>query len=80
MRSLTASASTAVCGRKSGARVGSRHPETANAYRRAYEPGSDATFIGNSPRGLQLRVSYFDGIELLPPVAAVVASPAASAE
>jgi len=46
----------------------------ASAYRRAYEPGFDATFIGYSPRGLQLRVSYFDAAVLLPP------APAASAE
>ena len=40
----------------------------AAAYRHAHEPGFDATFIGYSPRGMQLRVSYFDGAELLPPV------------
>lgn len=40
----------------------------ASAYRHAHEPAFDATFIGYSPRGLQLRVSYFDGAELLPPV------------
>ena len=28
-------------------------------YERAYEPAADSTFIGYSPRGLQLRVSYF---------------------
>lgn len=39
----------------------------AAAYKRAYEPAFDATFIGYSPRGLQLRVSYFDGAELLAP-------------
>ena len=39
----------------------------AAAYRRAYEPGFEATFIGYSPRGLQLRVSYFDAAVLLPP-------------
>jgi hypothetical protein len=39
----------------------------ASAYRRVHEPGFDATFIGYSPRGLQLRVSWFDGAELLPP-------------
>lgn len=39
----------------------------AAAYRRAHEPAFDATFIGYSPRGLQLRVSYFDGAELLAP-------------
>ena len=39
----------------------------AAAYRRAHEPGFDATFIGYSPRGLQLRVSYFDNAVLLAP-------------
>ena len=39
----------------------------AAAYRRAPEPGFEATFIGYSPRGLQLRVSYFDAAVLLPP-------------
>jgi hypothetical protein len=39
----------------------------AAASRRAHEPGFDATFIGYSPRGLPLRVSYFEGAELLPP-------------
>ena len=39
----------------------------AAAYRRAHEPGFEATFIGYSPRGLQLRVSYFDNAVLLPP-------------
>ena len=39
----------------------------ATAYRRAYEPAFDATFIGYSPRGLQLRVSYFQDAILLPP-------------
>lgn len=39
----------------------------AAAYKRAHEPGFDATFIGYSPRGLQLRVSYFDNAVLLAP-------------
>lgn len=39
----------------------------AAAYRRAVEPGFDAVFIGYSPRGLQLRVSYFDDAILQPP-------------
>lgn len=39
----------------------------AAAYRRAHEPGFDATFIGYSPRGLQLRVSYFEDAVLLAP-------------
>ncbi len=39
----------------------------AAAYKRAHEPAFDATFIGYSPRGLQLRVSYFDDAELMVP-------------
>jgi len=39
----------------------------AAAYRHAYEPAFDATFIGYSPHGLQLRVSYFEDAILLPP-------------
>lgn len=38
------------------------------AYPHAFEPEFGAVFIGYSPRGLQLRVSYFDGATLLPPV------------
>lgn len=49
------------------------------AYPHAHEPGFDATFIGYSPRGLQLRVSYFPGAELLPPAAQAIASPPAMA-
>jgi len=39
----------------------------ATYYTRAYIPQADSTFIGYSPRGLQLRVSYFEGATLLPP-------------
>jgi len=39
----------------------------AAAYRRAVEPGFDAVFIGYSPKGLPLRVSYFDDARLLTP-------------
>lgn len=39
------------------------------AYPHAHEPDFDATFIGYSPRGLQLRVSYFQGASLQPPAA-----------
>ena len=50
------------------------------AYPRAHEPDFGAAFIGYSPRGLQLRVSYFDDAELLPPatVAAVRKQPPVS--
>lgn len=39
----------------------------AAAYKRAVEHGFDAIFIGYSPRGLQLRASYFEDAVLLPP-------------
>jgi hypothetical protein len=37
-------------------------------YERAYEPAADSTFIGYSPAGLQLRVSYFKNACLLQPL------------
>lgn len=37
-------------------------------YKRAHAPEVGYTFIGYSPRGLQLYVSYFEGAVLLPPV------------
>lgn len=40
----------------------------ATHYTRVHEPAGDSTFIGYSPRGLQLRASYFEGARLLPPV------------
>jgi hypothetical protein len=40
----------------------------ARFYRSAYVAEADSTFIGYSPRGLQLRVSYFADAVLLPPV------------
>lgn len=39
----------------------------ASAYTQAIVPGFDAVFIGYSPRGLQLRVSYFEDATLLTP-------------
>jgi hypothetical protein len=42
----------------------------ATHYTRAYEPAAESTFIGYSPRGLHLRVSYFDDARLLSPVPA----------
>ena len=47
-------------------------------YRRAYEPSGDFTFIGYSPRGFQLRVSYFEGAVLQPPATAANAAPVAA--
>lgn len=40
-------------------------------YKQAYVREADSVFIGYSPRGLQLRVSYFEGARLLPPAAPV---------
>ena len=40
----------------------------AAAYAHAYEKAFDVTFIGYSPSGLELRVSYFETAVLLPPV------------
>ena len=41
--------------------------QLVSRYERAYEPAADSTFIGYSPRGLQLRVSYFKNARLIPP-------------
>ncbi|MGN6513183.1 MAG: hypothetical protein ACTHKZ_06355, partial [Lysobacteraceae bacterium] len=43
------------------------NPRLAAGFRRAHMPHTGATFIGYSPRGLQLRVAYFDDAMLLPP-------------
>ena len=51
----------------------------ATHYNRAYEPSADSTFIGYSPKGLQLRASYFEDARLLPPVALVQRRQAAKA-
>jgi hypothetical protein len=40
----------------------------ATFYKQVHVAEMNSTFIGYSPRGLQLRVSYFDGATLLPPV------------
>jgi hypothetical protein len=40
----------------------------AGHYTRAFEPAAQSAFIGYSPRGLPLRMSYFDDARLLPPV------------
>lgn len=41
--------------------------QVAANHTRAYEPHADSTFIGYSPRGFQLRVSYFADARLQPP-------------
>jgi hypothetical protein len=43
------------------------NPMLAKRYDRAVEADAGSVFIGYSPRGLQLRVSYFDDARLLPP-------------
>jgi hypothetical protein len=43
------------------------NPMLAKRYDRAVESDAGSVFIGYSPRGLQLRVSYFDDARLLPP-------------
>lgn len=44
------------------------NPKIAHAYHQAIVPGFEAVFIGYSPRGLPLRVSYFEDATLLTPV------------
>jgi hypothetical protein len=39
--------------------------QLAQRYDRAYVAEAESTFIGYSPRGLQLRVGYFEGAKLL---------------
>jgi hypothetical protein len=39
----------------------------SSRFKRAYHPEGDSTFIGYSPRGLQMRVSYFKDAVLPPP-------------
>lgn len=41
--------------------------QLADHYTQVYEPESGYGFIGYSPRGLVLRVSWFDGARLQPP-------------
>ena len=42
-------------------------PQLAERYTLAHEPETGYGFIGYSPRGLVLRVSWFDGATLQPP-------------
>lgn len=44
-----------------------QNPMLAKRYDQAFEPVTGYGFIGYSPRGLVLRVSWFDGATLLPP-------------
>lgn len=45
------------------------NPMLARRFDQALEPVTGYSFIGYSPRGLVLRVSWFDGATLLPPAA-----------
>ena len=42
--------------------------QLASHYTRPWEPAAESAFIGYSPRGLPLRVSYFRDATLMPPV------------
>lgn len=53
-----------------GVLVELENPMLAARYDRACMPESGLVFIGYSPRGLQLRVSYFDGARLFAPLPA----------
>jgi len=44
-----------------------QNPMLAKRYDVAFEPVTGYSFIGYSPRGFVLRVSWFDGATLLPP-------------
>lgn len=50
----------------------------ASHYNQAYVAAADSTFIGYSPRGLQLRMSYFENARLFPPARPAFRSLAAS--
>jgi hypothetical protein len=52
-----------------GVLVELENPMLSQRYTEAHGRESDTTFIGYSPRGLQLRVSYFEGARLMPPAA-----------
>jgi hypothetical protein len=53
--------------------------QLAAHYTHAHVEAANATFIGYSPRGLQLRVSYFANARLLGPITRHTAEPAAFA-
>jgi hypothetical protein len=48
-----------------GVLVELENQQLVSRYERAYEATAESTFIGYSPRGLQLRVSYFRDARLL---------------
>jgi len=50
-----------------GVLIETENAKLSAAYNHAYEPAFAATFIGYSPRGTHMYVSYFDGAVLQPP-------------
>ncbi len=50
-----------------GVLIETENAKLSSAYNHAYEPSFAATFIGYSPRGTHMYVSYFDGAVLQPP-------------
>lgn len=50
-----------------GVLIETENSKLSSAYNHAYEPSFAATFIGYSPRGTHMYVSYFDGAVLRPP-------------
>lgn len=61
-----------------GVLIETENSKLSSAYNHAYEPSFAATFIGYSPRGCPLYVSYFDGAVLLSPVPIRASFPAPS--
>jgi hypothetical protein len=53
-----------------GVLIETENSKLSSAYNHAYEPSFAATFIGYSPRGAHMYVSYFDGAILQPPTLA----------
>ena len=62
-----------------GVLIETENAKLSSAYDRACEPAFSATFIGYSPRGTHLYVSYFDGAVLQPPAPIRAPVPAARA-
>ena len=50
-----------------GILIETENSKLPSAYKHAHEPAFAATFIGYSPRGTHMYVSYFDGAVLLAP-------------
>ena len=61
-----------------GVLIETENSKLSSAYNHAHEPSFDATFIGYSPRGTHMYVSYFDGAVLMPP--APIRAPAMAAQ